>query len=131
MPARFPGSAARFLLVLVCLGALGGAFAYWQARAPKPELAAGDAHAPDSRAAIFATPRRHGALGAATQANPLVAPLLDATHVTPERAVLWKDNLKRLVAQGRGALPAIQGFLDKNLDINFAAAENGAQMGFP
>ena len=38
---------------------------------------------------------------------------------TEEHAVIWRENLRRLIQQGGSAVPAIQEFLDKNLDFDF------------
>src|SRR5205085_1410976 len=44
---------------------------------------------------------------------------------TPEQIAAWKQGLKDLVQQGESGLPAIQEFLEKNVD--FALGSEGAQ----
>src|SRR5436190_17346058 len=47
----------------------------------------------------------------------LVANLRLTEPLTSEGAAEWKANLQQLIAQGATAVPAIQEFLDKNVDI--------------
>src|SRR5260370_20270977 len=46
---------------------------------------------------------------------------LEAAKVpqTPEQAAEWKQNLQQLIQQGTAAIPAIQEFLDKNVNLGF------------
>src|SRR6266850_1771798 len=38
---------------------------------------------------------------------------------TPEQVTAWKQNLQQLVQQGAASVPAIQEFLEKNVDLGF------------
>ena len=49
--------------------------------------------------------------------------------VTPEQAEFWKQEYAKLLKEGAGALPAIRQFMDKNMDVNFAAVQGGDQLG--
>lgn len=51
--------------------------------------------------------------------------------VTSEQASTFKKNLAELVAQGSSSVPAIQGFLDKNLDVEYEEVAGGDQLGYP
>src|SRR5260370_24043955 len=48
-----------------------------------------------------------------------------ATPQTPEQVAAWKQDLRQLVQQGAAAVPAIQEFLEKNVDLGFGS--NGVQ----
>jgi len=53
--------------------------------------------------------------------NNLVNLGQDGVPKTPEQINAWRQNLQQLVQQGASALPAIQEFLDKNMDLVFGA----------
>ena len=48
---------------------------------------------------------------------------------TPEQIAAWKQNLQQLVQQGAVSLPAIQEFLEKNVDFTFGA-EGARALGY-
>ena len=51
--------------------------------------------------------------------------------MTPEVASAWKQSVQLLTQQGSAAIPAIQEFLARNIDLNFAAADPDNFLGQP
>lgn len=49
--------------------------------------------------------------------------------ITKEQAEQWKQKLKELVAQGKDAVPAIREFLERNVELSYAAA-GGESLGY-
>jgi len=102
---------------------------------PGQALAVKPAAAPPPAALIQTAAALPPPRDASPETRQLVVTLaqLDVTHgpISAEHAAAWKESLNQLAAQGEAALPAIREFLEKNLDLNFDAAESGAQMGFP
>lgn len=80
-------------------------------------------------------PLPSGSVPETTPADPrdLVSALvaLDGKKpITPEQAQKWKDSLQQLVRQGLAAVPAIQEFLMRNQDANYAGVNGAEGLGY-
>jgi hypothetical protein len=51
-------------------------------------------------------------------------------EITPEQAARFKQNITNLVNQGPASVPAIEGFLKKNLNSDFGEISGGDQVGY-
>lgn len=91
------------------------------APAPSVPATASPSVAPEPKAPVTGTAK--DLVNALAALDPKKGP------ITKEQAEKWKQDLKALIAQGKDAIPAIREFLERNVELSYAAA-GGESLGY-